>query len=354
VRILLVANDDDQSQLIRGTLAASTTPRFQVEYASSAWEAQRCAASDAFEAMVVDSSLSDTDSGTLLGRLKAIGVGAPALLLTPTDWDPVAAGSEDYLPKTEGLSGNSLVRAVLAMLDRHALIEQLTAERDRAERATAELAKLRHDLATPLGVVLGVTQALLVSDDGLDIDRRESLEDASAAAVQAGEILKRSYQASQDQVEPDAAPQPPPLELLPEAGRATTPGSRRMVLIADDDPLTRRLLSRTLASDQFGVLEAADGKEAWQLIREHHPAVAILDWQMPVYSGLELTDVIKSDPQVRGMTVIILTGRSAQADRDAGAQARADLYLIKPFDPRQVLFAVEQALGMNEPRGSPL
>jgi CheY-like chemotaxis protein len=44
---------------------------------------------------------------------------------------------------------------------------------------------------------------------------------------------------------------------------------------------------------------------------------------MPVYSGLELTDVIKGDPQVRGMTVIMLTGRSAQADRDAGARSLA-------------------------------
>lgn len=54
--------------------------------------------------------------------------------------------------------------------------------------------------------------------------------------------------------------------------------------------------------------------------------VTILDWQIPVYSGLELPDVIKGDPQVRGMTVIMLKGRSAQADRDAGARARADLY----------------------------
>ena len=72
--------------------------------------------------------------------------------------------------------------------------------------------------------------------------------------------------------------------------------------------------------------------------------MAILDWQMPVYSGLELTDVIKGDPQVRGMTVIMLTGRNTQADRDAGARARADLYLIKPFSPKELLDAVERVL----------
>ena len=347
LRILLVANDDDQAQLIRGILAASTTARFQVEYASNAWEAQRCAASDSFEAIVVDCSLSDTDSETLLGRLQAMGVAAPALLLTSTDWEQVTAGGHDYLPRVEVLSGNSVVRAILAMVERHTLIEELAEARDRAERATAELSKLRHDLATPLGVVMGITQALLAYDDGQDIDRRESLEDASAAAVQAGEILKRTHH---DQVEADAGPTVPRPELPPDDGRATTSGAgSRVVLIADDDVLTRRLLCKTLASDQFSVLEAADGEEAWRLIREHHPAVAILDWQMPVYSGLELTDVIKGDPQIRDMTVIMLTGRSAQADRAAGALARADLYLIKPFEPRQLLVAVEQALGINAP-----
>jgi len=72
------------------------------------------------------------------------------------------------------------------------------------------------------------------------------------------------------------------------------PGNK-IVLIADDDATIRLLASATLASDQYTVLEAADGEEAWRLIREHHPAVAILDWQMPVYTGLELTAVIKGD-----------------------------------------------------------
>jgi DNA-binding response OmpR family regulator len=95
------------------------------------------------------------------------------------------------------------------------------------------------------------------------------------------------------------------------------------------------------------VVEAADGEEAWRLIREHHPAVAILDWQMLIYSGLELTAVIKGDPQVRDMTVIMLTGRRDREDREAGARAQADLYLTKPFSPHELLAAVEKALGIS-------
>src|SRR5712691_3307698 len=124
------------------------------------------------------------------------------------------------------------------------------------------------------------------------------------------------------------------------------PGSR-MVLIADDDPAIRLLVCATLASDHYGVCEAADGEAAWRLIRKYHPRVAILDWEMPVYSGLELTAVIKGDPQVQDMTVIMLTGRTAPADRRAGERAQADLYLVKPFSPEQLLTAVEQAMGIE-------
>src|SRR5437588_2531978 len=100
----------------------------------------------------------------------------------------------------------------------------------------------------------------------------------------------------------------------------TEPGNK-IVLIADDDLSIRLLVSATLASDQYSVVQAADGEEAWRLIRQHHPAVAILDWNMPVFSGLELTAVIKGDPLVWDTTVIMLTGRTAPADRETGVRA---------------------------------
>lgn len=124
---------------------------------------------------------------------------------------------------------------------------------------------------------------------------------------------------------------------------------RKTVLIADDDPAIRLLVAATLASDKYSVLEAADGEEAWRLIRQFHPAVAILDWEMPGYEGLELTAVIKGDPQLWDITVIILTGRTDRADREAGARAAADLYLIKPFSPKDLFDAVERALSSNGP-----
>ena len=77
--------------------------------------------------------------------------------------------------------------------------------------------------------------------------------------------------------------------------------------------------------------------------------MAILDWEMPGVDGLELTAVIKGDPQLWDMTVIMLTGRIAREDREAGARAEADLYLTKPFSPQELFSAVEQALGIRPP-----
>jgi DNA-binding response OmpR family regulator len=339
LRILLVADADSQAHQLSGVMAASTTPRFEVFNASNGWEAQRQSTVGEYEALVIDCALSDTDCETLLERLKSLGVRAPALVLTAPGWDQRSAHGDEQLPMLEGLTGNSLVRTIVGMVRHHDLSTQLAEARSQAAQAQTALSGLVHDLATPLGVVMGLTQVLLSEENGLNIDGRECLADVAGEAMRATEILQRC--------QPVDAVRTPVQPGVPNVGRAASEPGGTMVLIADDDPATRRLVCATLASDRYSVLQAADGEEAWRLIREHHPAVAILDWQMPVYSGLELTDVIKGDPQIRGMTVIMLTGRSAEADRAAGARAHADLFLVKPFLPQDLLTAVERALGLS-------
>src|SRR5438445_1363367 len=112
LRTLLVANADDLTHLIGSLMAASIATRFEVVHASNGWEALREAPNGVFDALVLDHSLSDTDTETLLGRLRAIGVSAPSLLLTSTGGDQVVAGGDACLPKTEGLDGNALARAI--------------------------------------------------------------------------------------------------------------------------------------------------------------------------------------------------------------------------------------------------
>jgi CheY-like chemotaxis protein len=116
------------------------------------------------------------------------------------------------------------------------------------------------------------------------------------------------------------------------------------VLIADDEQSLRLLVSATITSDEYDVVEAADGDEAWQLLQEHRPGVALLDVQMPGRTGLDLTRSIRSDPGLARTFVVLLTSKAQQADVEAGLEAGADRYLTKPFSPLELLTIVEQAL----------
>ena len=118
------------------------------------------------------------------------------------------------------------------------------------------------------------------------------------------------------------------------------------VLIVDDEPSVRLLVSATIASDQYRVVEAAGGDEAWRLLQTYRPAVVLLDVQMPGRTGLELTQEIRRDPALQRTKVILLTARTQEADVQAGMAAGADLYLTKPFSPLELLTVVEEALGL--------
>ena len=116
------------------------------------------------------------------------------------------------------------------------------------------------------------------------------------------------------------------------------------VLIADDEPNLRLLVSATLLSDEFDLLEAEDGDEAWDLIVEHQPEIVILDLQMPGRTGLELAESIRKTEGVRHTRVIMLTSKAQRADIERGYAAGADVYLTKPFLPIELLNAVERAM----------
>jgi two-component system phosphate regulon response regulator PhoB len=116
------------------------------------------------------------------------------------------------------------------------------------------------------------------------------------------------------------------------------------VLVADDEPSIRLLLHATIESDDYKVVEACDGDEAWTLIQQYRPALVLLDVQMPGIPGLEILSSIKSDPSLNATRVILLTARALSTDVEAGMKAGADFYLTKPFSPIDLLARVDEAL----------
>jgi len=118
----------------------------------------------------------------------------------------------------------------------------------------------------------------------------------------------------------------------------------RTVLIADDESSIRLLVHATIESDDYAVVEAADGAQAWALTQELKPALVLLDVQMPGQSGLEVLRSIKSDPGLTATRVILLTSKAQERDIEVGLIAGADFYLTKPFSPLDLLTRVEEAL----------
>ena len=119
---------------------------------------------------------------------------------------------------------------------------------------------------------------------------------------------------------------------------------RRTVVIADDEPSLRILVRATIGTDDYNVVEACDGDEAWSLIQEHRPPVVILDVGMPGRTGLDILRAIKSDPNLIATRVILLTASAQEADIRAGLVAGANSYLTKPFSPRDLLSRLDEAL----------
>jgi DNA-binding response OmpR family regulator len=117
-----------------------------------------------------------------------------------------------------------------------------------------------------------------------------------------------------------------------------------MVLIADDESSMRLLVHTTIESDDYQVLEAGDGDEAWEMIKQHRPTLVILDIQMPGKNGLEILGLIRSDPTLQRTRVIVLTAKALADDVAAGLTTGADFYLTKPFSPLDLLARVDEAL----------
>jgi CheY-like chemotaxis protein len=126
----------------------------------------------------------------------------------------------------------------------------------------------------------------------------------------------------------------------------TPPGfaALRTVVIADDEPSMRLLVHATIESDDYAVIEAGDGTQAWEMIQQHRPSLVLLDVQMPGKSGLEVLQLVKADPTLAATRVILLTAKAQETDIEAGLIAGADFYLTKPFSPLDLLTRVEEAL----------
>lgn len=121
------------------------------------------------------------------------------------------------------------------------------------------------------------------------------------------------------------------------------------ILVADDEPNQLELLTYNLVQADFEVIRAENGQQALDLIEQHRPDLAIIDWMMPQMSGIDLCRTLRARSETKRLPIIILSARGEEGDRTLGLDIGADDYISKPFSPREMISRVRALLRRAHP-----
>jgi two-component system, OmpR family, alkaline phosphatase synthesis response regulator PhoP len=120
--------------------------------------------------------------------------------------------------------------------------------------------------------------------------------------------------------------------------------SGQKILIVEDEPDIRKLVSYNLVQEHFKVLEAEDGEQGLKIVQRDRPDLVILDLMLPGLSGMELCKILRDRTETEKLPVLMLTAKAGEADRIVGLEMGADDYLAKPFSPRELVARVRAIL----------
>ncbi len=116
----------------------------------------------------------------------------------------------------------------------------------------------------------------------------------------------------------------------------------KTVLIVEDNELNMKLFRDLLEAHGFETLQTKDGHEAFDLVREHHPDLIILDIQLPGVSGLQVTRWIKDDETVSDIPIIAVTAFAMKGDEEKIRESGCEAYIAKPISVGQFIETVKQ------------
>ena len=124
------------------------------------------------------------------------------------------------------------------------------------------------------------------------------------------------------------------------------------VLVVEDEPAIRELLTVNLVDAGYEVVAAEDAESARRRIDEALPDLLLLDWMLPGLSGLAFARQLRADARTRDLPVIMVTARTDEADRVAGLEAWVDDYVTKPFSPRELKARIKSVLRRRAPEAA--
>ena len=116
------------------------------------------------------------------------------------------------------------------------------------------------------------------------------------------------------------------------------------ILIVEDEPSQREILCYNLEAEGYEVLIAENGEEALLVVDEASPDIILLDWMMPLVSGIEVCRRLKLNRETREIPIIMLSARSEEVDKIRGLETGADDYMIKPYSVIELMARVRGQL----------
>lgn len=123
-----------------------------------------------------------------------------------------------------------------------------------------------------------------------------------------------------------------------------------VVLVVEDEPALLTLLKYNLEAEGYRVVEAMNGEEALVKAREETPDLILLDWMLPLVSGIEVCRQIRRTPDLKSAAIIMLTAKGEEADKIRGLETGADDYVTKPFSPSELMARAKAALRRARPQ----
>jgi two-component system phosphate regulon response regulator PhoB len=128
-----------------------------------------------------------------------------------------------------------------------------------------------------------------------------------------------------------------------------TDAQKPLVLIVEDEADLVTLLQYNLEKEGFRTVIATDGDEALAHVKETVPALILLDWMLPLTSGIEVCRQMRRSPRSRDIPIIMLTARGEEGDKVRGLNAGADDYLTKPFSISELIARIRAVLRRTGP-----
>lgn len=122
-----------------------------------------------------------------------------------------------------------------------------------------------------------------------------------------------------------------------------------LVLIVEDQEALVTMLRYNLETSGFRVNTAGDGEEALVAATEEVPDLILLDWMLPLMSGIEVCRQLRSKPDTRRVPIIMLTARGEEADKLRGLDSGCDDYVTKPFSPAELIARINAVLRRSKP-----